>query len=269
MSITKSYLVGIAIAFFLTAITCTKDPVGPGPVNITGTVVDIDGNVYTTVKIGKQEWMVENLRTTRYNDGTAIPLVTDSAEWSRLTTPGYCWYLNDINNKNKYGALYNWYTVNPENTKKLAPKGWHVPDTTEWKTLENYLIANGYNWDVTTTGNKIAKSLAAKTDWRTTTIPGTIGCDLITNNKCGFSSLPGGCRNSDGFSDQNYGDYWWSTTAVVAAGVWYHFLRYDRNYLGRNNAQAYVCGCCGILCDLNKNYFWGAYVWILMIEGTD
>ena len=113
------------------------------------TVKDADGNVYTTVKIGNQVWTVENLRTTKYNDGSAIPLVTDSAAWVNLTTPGYCYYNNTTNADSikKYGALYNWYAVD---TKKLAPAGWHVPTDAEWDTLQNYLIANGYNWDGTT-----------------------------------------------------------------------------------------------------------------------
>ena len=131
-----------------------------------GTITDFDGNGYQAVKIGNQVWTVENLRTTKYNDGTAIPYVTDSAAWVNLTTPGYCYFNNMVNADSirKFGALYNWYAVD---TKKLAPAGWHVPTDAEWDTLENYLIANGYNWDGTTDSNKIAKSLAAKTDWYT------------------------------------------------------------------------------------------------------
>ncbi len=89
------------------------------------TVTDIDGNVYNEVTIGTQVWMVENLKTTQYNDGTAIPLVADNTAWSILTTGGYCWAYNDeATFKNTYGALYNWYTINT----KLCPTGWHVPN---------------------------------------------------------------------------------------------------------------------------------------------
>jgi hypothetical protein len=93
------------------------------------TVTDIDGNVYNTVAIGTQVWMVENLRTTRYNDGTAIPLVTNDTTWSALKIPGYCWFFND---SARGSILYNWYAVE---TGKLAPKGWHVPSQTEWEEL--------------------------------------------------------------------------------------------------------------------------------------
>jgi len=71
------------------------------------TVTDKDGNVYTTVTIGTQEWMAENLKTTKYKDGTDIPLVKDASEWIVLSTPAYCWYNNDTAYKNTYGALYN------------------------------------------------------------------------------------------------------------------------------------------------------------------
>jgi len=101
-----------------------------------GTVTDIDGNVYRTVIIGNQEWMAENLKTTRYNDGQPIPNITGDSEWYNLRTPGYCWYNNDISNKETYGALYNWFAVN---TGRLAPAGWHVPNREEWSTLINYL----------------------------------------------------------------------------------------------------------------------------------
>jgi uncharacterized protein (TIGR02145 family) len=101
------------------------------------TVKDIDGNVYKTVTIGKQIWMEENLKTTKYNDGRAIPLVTNNTSWIALTTPAYCWYNNDSTaNKKTYGALYNWYTVN---TKKLCPTGWHIPSDTEFEILSTYL----------------------------------------------------------------------------------------------------------------------------------
>jgi uncharacterized protein (TIGR02145 family) len=196
-----------------------------------GTVTDIDGNVYHAIRIGNQVWTVENLRVTKYNDGSAIPLVTDSAAWAALTTPGYCYYKNttNIDSIKKFGALYNWYVVK---TNKLAPTGWHVPDTTEWDTLLKYLIANGYNWDGTTTGNKIAKSLAAKTDWVTDTTPGTIGCDLTTNNHTGFSALPGGYRRhiSTFVNQGNYGS-WWSATEDDATIACHRYLNCVRAIL--------------------------------------
>jgi len=199
-----------------------------------GTVTDIDGNVYQTVKIGNQVWTVENLRTTRFNDGAAIPEVTDNSAWSNLTTPGYCYYSNDsAANAVKYGALYNWYTVN---TGKLAPAGWHVPTDAEWDTLQNYLIANGYNWDGTTTGNKIAKSMSAKTDWNLSSTAGTPGNDMQSNNSSGFSALPGGCRlNYGSFNSQgNYG-LWWSATEYLASYAYYRYLFYVSGDLNRHN----------------------------------
>jgi uncharacterized protein (TIGR02145 family) len=173
-------------------------------------VTDQDGNVYQSVKIGNQIWTTENLRVTKYNDSTEIPFDTSTVTWNRATTPKYCYYENvaSIDSIIKYGALYNWYVVE---TKKLAPAGWHVPDTTEWNELENFLIANGYNWDGTTDSSKIAKSLAAKTNWQTYTGTGTIGCDLTKNNSSGFSALPGGYRDGYGsFYGQSSKGYWWS-----------------------------------------------------------
>jgi uncharacterized protein (TIGR02145 family) len=130
---------------------------------VTLTFSDIDGNVYTTVMIGTQEWIIENLRTTKYNDGTPIPLDTFDVTWHDELTPKYCYYNNttNVDSIKKFGALYNFYVVNPENPKKIAPAGWHVPRDTEWTVLEKYLIANGYNYDGTITDNKIAKSMAS------------------------------------------------------------------------------------------------------------
>jgi uncharacterized protein (TIGR02145 family) len=134
-----------------------------------GTVTDTDGNVYQAVKIGNQIWTVENLRVTRLNDGTAIPLDTSTVTWdslwyNSLTIPAFCYYNNMTNTDSikKWGALYNWYAVN---TGKLAPKGWHVPTDSEWEVMQSYLVINGYNYDGTTdtTNNKIAMALASQT----------------------------------------------------------------------------------------------------------
>jgi uncharacterized protein (TIGR02145 family) len=201
-------------------------------VSFAGTVTDIDENVYNTVKIGDQEWTVENLRTTKYNDGTPIPHVTGVTEWENLRTPGYSYYDNDsASNAEKYGALYNWYAVD---TNKLAPPGWHVPTDAEWTELEDYLIANGYNWDGTTSGDKIAKSLASQTDWRSYSTEGTIGNDLSKNNASGFSALPGGCRYyHGGFDLIGNGGHWWSATEYDAEFAWRRNLYYYGGNLSR------------------------------------
>jgi uncharacterized protein (TIGR02145 family) len=213
-----------------------------------GIVTDADGNVYQTVKIGSQEWMAENLRVTKYNDGTVIPLVSDSAAWYSINqmtpSPAYCFYNNtsDANSIRKYGALYNWYVVNPSNPKKIAPEGWHVPSDSEWDTLQNYLIAKGYNWDSTTSGDKIAKSLAAMTDWLTYATLGTIGCGLTMNNNSGFSALPGGNRYSTGlFSLQNSYGVWWSATDHASPDAWGRGL-YNSNALLYRIDDSKSCG---------------------------
>ena len=196
-------------------------------------MIDIEGNVYNTVKIGDQEWMAENLKVTKYNDGSDIPLVEGNNKWKNIKTPAYCWYNNDIANKEKYGALYNWYAVD---TKKLSPIGWHIPTNEEWDVLQNYLILNKYNSSRTIKKNKIAKSLASKTDWRLSTKPGVIGNNLTKNNRSGFSALPGGCRYSDDcFGDQSCNGYWWSATEDGATYAYYRNLFYDYVYLYRSS----------------------------------
>ena len=101
-----------------------------------GSMTDKDGNTYKTIQIGTQTWMAENLKTTKYNDRTSIPLVTDATSWSNLSTPACCWQDNVPARKVTYGVLYNWYTVN---TGKLCPSGWHVPSDAEWNVLTDYL----------------------------------------------------------------------------------------------------------------------------------
>ncbi len=196
-----------------------------------GVITDYDNNVYNTIKIGTQVWMSENLKTPKYNDGTTIPLLTDDNAWGALITPGYCWYNNDeARYKAAYGALYNWYIVDAASNggKNVCPSGWHVPTDGEWTTLENYLIANEYNYDGTTIGNKIAKSLASSIGWTSSTTAGAVGNTDYTakRNATGFTTLPGGYRNDDGtFNDGGNGG-WWSATESVADEARDRYLYY-------------------------------------------
>lgn len=191
----------------------------------TSTVVtDADGNIYNTVTIGTQTWMVENLKTTKYNDGTSIPMITNFTSWSTLTTPAYCWYANDASNK-KYGALYNGYVIS---TGKLAPEGWHIATDAEWTTLDNYISVNSGK-SVT-----VGKALSATTDWATSTNPGAIGNNLSINNYSGFTALPSGIRDNTGvFSMIGTDCYFWTSTGTTYLG--YRSLNYQKYTLGKNN----------------------------------
>jgi uncharacterized protein (TIGR02145 family) len=221
----------MAIAVFL---NCNPTSSNNNSNNNANTITDADGNVYHTVTIGTQTWTIENLKTTKYNDSTPIPNVTDNVSWINLSTPGYCWYNNNASTyKNTYGALYNWYAVN---TGKLAPAGWHVSTVAEWDTLQNYLIAHGYNYDNTTTGNKIAKAMAAQTTWSTFDTIGTIGNNLSTNNRSGFSAIPAGCRIYNGsFYSIGLNGVWWNATEINASDAYYCYLIYYYGNLFRSS----------------------------------
>ena len=191
---------------------------------------DGDNNNYPIVTIGTQTWMAENLKTTKYTDGNAIPNVIDATEWSSLITPAYCWYNNEAATyKAKYGALYNWYAVSvtTNGNKNVCPTGWHVPLDDEWTTMENYLIANGYNYDGTTTDNKFAKALASASGWSSNSDVGTVGnTDYpAKRNATGFTALPGGYRyDLDTFI--NIGSYgsWWSSSEVISTYAWSRYI---------------------------------------------
>ena len=156
---------------------------------------DADGNIYSIVNIGKQEWMAEDLKTTKFNDGKKITLLTDDKKWKQLKTPAYCWFDNDSTNNINYGALYNWYAVN---TKKLCPMGWHVPSDIEWGTMINSL------GDIDTRADKL--KVTGNDFWK-----GTLS---TATNETGFSALPGGMRFDAGpfpLFGRNYA-VWWSST---------------------------------------------------------
>jgi uncharacterized protein (TIGR02145 family) len=145
-----------------------------------GTVTDIDNNVYKTIKIGEQTWMAENLRTTRYRNGDNIivgDLCNDDHEANYLTAI-------------KFGKLYR--VAHVVDKRNLAPIGWHVASEKDWSQLADYLLTHGYNYDGSTEGNKIAKSLAATTDWSVSDTIGSVGNNLTNNNSTGFTALPTG-----------------------------------------------------------------------------
>jgi len=175
---------------------------------IPGSVTDIDGNTYQTSRIGNQEWMVENLRVTKYNDNTVIDQITSNTIWSGLTTGAWCWYDNDNSNDNPYGKLYNWYAVN---TNKLCPTDWHVPSDTEWTMLTDYLGGTSI------AGGKMKET--GTTHW--------ISPNTGATNESGFTGLPGGRRNTNGgfLFIGNYG-YWWSKSESSSSDAWYRYLDY-------------------------------------------
>jgi len=147
-------------------------------VQIKESVTDNDGNSYHVVKIGNQTWMTENLKTTKYNDGSSIPFIADGYQWIGSVEGGYSWYNNDQSNKNIYGALYNWFAVT---TGKLAPKGWHIPSKTEINTLAINL--GGYS----VAGSKLKEY--GNLHWYSENKDAT--------NFSGFTALPGGYRSSE------------------------------------------------------------------------
>jgi len=188
------------------------------------TVTDAEGNIYKTVRIGSQIWTVENLRATKFNDGTPIPHVPDSIAWHSLSSSGYCYYNNSHNSDSikMLGALYNWYCVD---SKKLVPQGWHVPTNDDWAVLEKYLIEHGHNWDRRKDGPRVAKSLAARSGWKPFEIEGTPGNNMKINNRSGFSGLPAGSRSAR-FSGIGKRGYWWSATQVNESQAFVYCLAF-------------------------------------------
>lgn len=208
----------VILIFGLLSLTnCSKkedaDPVIPD-----SAIRDIDGNSYTSVKIGTQTWMVENLKTTRYNDGTPITKVNELYLWPISSVGAYYGYGNDKTMIETYGLLYNWNAVH---TGKLAPKGWHIPSNAEWDLLIQY--AGGQ----ITAGNKLKEPGHAH--WL---FP---SCE--TTNESGFTALPGGGINQlEGTIGIGKAGYWWSSTAEFPnSDPWFLYLNPVNN-----NAYRYM-----------------------------
>jgi len=187
--------------------------------NSAGSITDQDGNTYDYLTYGDQVWTVENAEMVTYRDGTPIPQQSFDTDWSNLTTGAWCYYNNDETKP----RLYNWYAVmgiydsasfsDATLRKEFAPEGWHVPSDAEWTTLENHLIANGYNYDGTPTENKIAKAMASTTGWISHTGTGAPGNDQSLNNDSGFNAFPEGeCNYFGSFSNEGVNAVFWSST---------------------------------------------------------
>jgi len=192
-------------------------------------VTDIDGNVYPVVKIGDQCWMMENLKVTHYRNGDPIPNVTDDNEWSD-STDAYCNPENDEGNVATYGRLYNWYAV--DDSRNIAPEGWHVPSDEEWKQLEMYLgmsqaEADADMWRGTDEGGKLKES--GTTHW--------VSPNTGATNESGFTALPGGFRNLYGtFSNVGNSAHFWSSTEAGSYHALFRFLDHNRSQVGRGGS---------------------------------
>jgi uncharacterized protein (TIGR02145 family) len=215
-------LTGVYSISILTS-SCKKDDSNNPPDE--ATVKDIDGNVYKTITIGTQTWMAENLRTTRYNDSTLIPLPFAKSS-AAIMAPFVCTYKYTTNSDTikTDGRLYNWYAITAGNGK-LCPKGWHIPSDAEWTTLTDYLSANGYTYDGSAAAtaapgsnqaNLIGKALASTTGWLSSAIEGSVGNTDFPGkrNASGFTAFPGGARTEVGkFEHMGVGGFWWTATA--------------------------------------------------------
>jgi uncharacterized protein (TIGR02145 family) len=186
------------------------------------TVIDADGNTYYTLWLAERCWMAENLKTTKYRDGSPIDYPgTNNSAWENNTTGAYAWYNNDISNKDLYGALYNWYAV--DNAKDLCPVGWRVPSDEDWNALQDFIPGLDH-----LKGNKLKSCRQVNSP---------LGGDCNTNlhprwnehgthygtDEYGFSGLPGGRRVSTG-NYQEIGSFgWWRTSTEISGnnhGKW-------------------------------------------------
>jgi uncharacterized protein (TIGR02145 family) len=158
------------------------------------TIKDIDGNIYHSIMIGTQTWMIENLNVTHYRNGLPIQNLSDSISWGKDTTGAFCDYNNSKANTAIYGHLYNWFAI--KNSSIIAPLGWHVPSQTEWETLVDFLG-----------GSKASGKLKANDTihWHSPNVD--------VSNSSGFTALPGGLRNSQGtfYSLGDISSFWTST----------------------------------------------------------
>ncbi len=181
-----------------------------------GTLTDIDGNIYRTVKIGEQIWMAENLKVTHLNNGTPIPYQPDNMSWCNTSSLAYCWYANNSGNyEDPYGAHYNWFAADNEN---ICPSGWHVPTVDEFNILRDSYGGRE------TSGGKMKET--GTRHWRSPNTGAT--------NESGFTALPGGARSS--FSEgmfmgiYNFCEIWTASQSSDSERVYAVYMNYYETY---------------------------------------
>jgi uncharacterized protein (TIGR02145 family) len=171
-----------------------KDTINQGVYQ--GDIQDVDGNIYKTVKIGNQIWMAENLKTTSFNNGDKIPLITNQNDWTSLNSAARSSYNFLDKNNAIYGQLYNWNTVSISD-KNVCPVGWHVPTDAEWEILSDYLK-----------GREQAGGSLKSAGYKYWSSP-----NLGATNTSLFTGLPAGYMGNDGnFYNLNNHAHWWSST---------------------------------------------------------
>lgn len=196
---------------------CKKDTTDdPGD-----TIVDIDGNVYQKITIGKQTWMVENLKTIRFRNGDSIQQVSDSAAWGILTTGAYCDDKSINNYASTYGHLYNWYAAT--DSRNIAPAGWRVATDADWANLVESLGG----WEIA--GGKLKET--GTTHW--------LSPNTEATNESGFTGLPGGFRYANGrfvgVANAGKFGYWWTNAEKDAAYAWFRGMTCVSPYCGRES----------------------------------
>ncbi|MEI6554593.1 MAG: fibrobacter succinogenes major paralogous domain-containing protein [Paludibacter sp.] len=193
------------------------------------TVSDIDGNVYHTVTIGDQTWMVENLKTTHYRNGDAISCVLTDSLWEGQEVGAYCYYNNDKNNIPKYGMLYNFNAV--QDTRNIAPIGYHVATREDWDELNHYLNLSGLSG--TDTMVYVSKLIASKANWKESSVSYAVGNQSNDNNKTGFNAMPAGYRHNSGYYKRSeiVGEWWCFSTSKEML-VLSKTIRYDSPQFG-------------------------------------
>ena len=227
----------VTLSVLLEKISALQDQIDNAQI---GSITDVDGNTYNSLAYGNQVWTLENAEMETYRDGTEIPQITEAGGWAALTTGAWCYYENDETK----GKLYNWYAVmgihdaiETTPNKEFAPEGWHVPSDAEWTTLEDQLIAYGYNYDGTTEGNKIAQAMAS-IGWSASTVTGSPGNYQSANNDSGFNAFPEGIRFSDGsFYFEGNDASFWSSTEINSYYAWGRGLSGNYSDLNRSSGN--------------------------------